>query len=136
MPLFQQKLEIKIGAGERMSEKSHLSNLVTEYEKRVQELRKAYQKLDIALTKWFLDNYPHIGIDSIDISDNPFVCEVITVKPYRRLPADVINSFCNEFQLDVSIENYSVRREHGRTAIADNPHVDFERWSYHFKVRI
>lgn len=84
---------------------------------------------------WFETYQPQITLKSVYLNPRPMIDQLCLVL-HEKLPAKVINSFCNDFMLDLSSEWYQIRREHGRTAIVGNPYVDFEEWRYSFKVRI
>ena len=84
---------------------------------------------------WFETYQPQITLSSVYVNPRPVIDQLCLIMK-EKLPANVMNDFCNEFMLDLSSEWYRIRREHGRTAIVDNPHIDFEEWRYSFKVKI
>lgn len=87
-----------------------------------------------SVKEWFFENYPSINICEVYVNDRPMIDQLCLVL-HERLSANVINHFCNEFQLNIHNEFYRIRREHGRTMIIGNPHVDFEEWRYSFKQK-
>ena len=84
--------------------------------------------------EWFFENYPSINLLSVYVNNRPMVDQLCLVL-HERLAANVINSFCNEFQLELKTEFYRIRRQHNYSSLR-NEHKDFEEWKYSFMVRI
>ena len=114
-----------------MCEKQPYGKSYRDYLKLKTEVHTKHNEVIHDVKDWFETFQPQIILNSVYVNDRPMIDQLCLIL-HEKLPAKVINEFCNEFMLDLSSEWYRIRREHGRTG---NPHVDFEEWRYSFKVR-
>ena len=85
------------------------------------------------INEWFEENHPTPGL-SIYVNGRVMIdqlCLIFTCK----LSGEVLKHFCDTFGLEIYTEMYTIRREHGRTMVVGNPHIDFEKWKYSFKLK-
>lgn len=85
------------------------------------------------IREWFEENHPIPGL-SVYVNGRAMIDQLCLISTCK-LSGVVIKEFCDAFGLEVFTELYKIRREHSRTMIIGNPYIDFEKWSYSFRVK-
>lgn len=83
--------------------------------------------------EWFEENHPTPGL-SVYVNGRVMIDQLCLIST-RKISGEVLKEFSEAFSLEISTEIYTIRREHGRTMEIGNPHVDFEKWKYSFKLK-
>ena len=105
-----------------------------EYQDLKLETHTKHNEVVDTVKDWFFENYPSINIVSVYVNDRPMIDQLCLVL-HEKLSSNILNSFSNEFQLELMTEFYRIRRQHNYSSLR-NEHKDFEKWQYSFRVRI